>query len=108
MNPTTEHSFPISHWLCVRFAPVEAPSEKETPTPLREIFGKPDSICAVSVATVAHTSMVMLMSPLTLAMKDDGFPFRLTSLALELHFFSMYYEPRCPARLSTPSPRPLA
>ena len=38
---------------CVRFAPVEAPSEKETPTPLREIFGKPDSICAVSVATVA-------------------------------------------------------
>ena len=48
------------------------------------------------------------MSPLTLAMKDDGFPFRLTSLALELHFFSMYYEPRCPARLSTPSPRPLA
>ena len=44
--------------------------------------------------------MVMLMSPLTLAMKDDGFPFRLTSLALELHFFSMYYEPRCPARLN--------
>ncbi len=93
---------------CIRFAPVVAPSEKETPTPLREIFGKPDSICAVSVATFAHTSMVMLMSPLTLAMKDDGFPFRLTSLALELHFFSMYYEPRCPARLSTPSPRPLA
>ena len=30
------------------------------------------------------------MSPLTLAMKDDGFPFRLTPLALELHFFSMY------------------
>ena len=40
-------------------------------------------------ATRPGASQVMLMSPLTLAMAADSFPFRTTSTTLELHFFSM-------------------
>ena len=55
-----------------------------------EILAQPRCACAVSVASLAHTSMVMLMSCLTLAMDAEGYPFQLTCLTLELHFLSMY------------------
>ena len=59
-------------------------------TRLRAIFSQPECVCAVWVATLAHTAMVMLMSPLTLAMEQDKFSFRKTSTTLELHFLFMY------------------
>lgn len=80
-----------------RYAPVEdddperlngaAPARK---TSLRAIFSQPECVCAVWVATLAHTAMVMLMSPLTLAMEADDYSFRSTSTTLELHFVAMY------------------
>lgn len=62
----------------------------QQPRTVREIFSQVECVCAVCVASFAHTSMVCLMSPLTIAMDQDGFSFQTTSLTLETHFCAMY------------------
>ena len=57
---------------------------------LSSLMLQPRCLLAVSIATLAHTSMVMLMSPLVIAMQEAGFAERLTTLALEAHFLSMF------------------
>jgi MFS family permease len=45
---------------------------------------------AVSVAALAQTKMIMLMSPLVLAMANRGFPTHVARVTLEAHFFAMF------------------
>ncbi|KAJ1445684.1 major facilitator superfamily domain-containing protein [Pelagophyceae sp. CCMP2097] len=54
------------------------------------ILRERDCACAVLTASLAHTAMVALMSPLTIAMADERFSYDVTTTTLELHFLSMY------------------
>lgn len=56
----------------------------------KEIVTQPMFIVACTVATLAHTIMVMVMSNVTLAMDDSGFSFSKGSLTLEVHFLAMF------------------
>ena len=60
------------------------------PVPLARLMAQPRCVVAVAMATAAHTSMVMLMSPLTVAMRNAGLSAQLGDLALEVHFFCMF------------------
>eukprot|EP00322_Chrysochromulina_rotalis_P014436 CAMPEP_0115827524 /NCGR_PEP_ID=MMETSP0287-20121206/90_1 /TAXON_ID=412157 /ORGANISM="Chrysochromulina rotalis, Strain UIO044" /LENGTH=411 /DNA_ID=CAMNT_0003280687 /DNA_START=11 /DNA_END=1246 /DNA_ORIENTATION=- len=74
--------------LDVDRSPTEAP---ELPRPwLSTLMLQPRCVLAVSIATLAHTSMVMIMSPLVIAMAEAGFPEQITTITLEAHFFSMF------------------
>lgn len=55
-----------------------------------EIITQPRFIVSTTVATLAHTVMVMIMSNVTLAMDDSGFSFSKGSLTLEVHFLAMF------------------
>ena len=55
-----------------------------------EIIKQPMFVISCSVATIAHTMMVILMSNVTLAMKSDDYSLAATSLVMELHFFAMF------------------
>lgn len=57
---------------------------------LMEIITQPLFIVSCTVATLAHTMMVMVMSAVTLAMTADGYSFDDCSLVMELHFFAMF------------------
>ena len=54
-----------------------------------QIVSHPVFILSCTVATIAHTVMVMIMSNCALSMKDD-YSFRNTTLVLELHFLAMF------------------
>ena len=56
----------------------------------KEIITQPMFIVSCTVATLAHTIMVMVMSNVTLAMNDSGFSFSKGSLTLEVHFLAMF------------------
>lgn len=56
----------------------------------KEIVSQPMFIVACTVATLAHTIMVMIMSNVSLAMDHSGFSFQNTSLTLEVHFLAMF------------------
>lgn len=56
----------------------------------REIVTQPMFIVSCTVATLAHTIMVMIMSNVSLAMDDSGYGFGKSSLTLELHFLAMF------------------
>jgi MFS family permease len=56
----------------------------------KEIVSQPMFIVACTVATLAHTIMVMIMSNVTLAMDGSGFSFGKSSLTLEVHFLAMF------------------
>ena len=56
----------------------------------KEIVTQPMFIVACTVATLAHTIMVMVMSNVSLAMDHSGFSFGSTSLTLEVHFLAMF------------------
>ncbi len=47
-------------------------------------------ILSCSIATLAHTIMVMVMSNVSLEMSNHGYSFGATSLVMELHFFAMF------------------
>jgi MFS family permease len=55
-----------------------------------EIVTQPMFIVSCTVATLAHTVMVMIMSNVTLAMNDSGYSFGKGSLTLEVHFLAMF------------------
>jgi MFS family permease len=57
--------------------------------PLRKIISQPIFILSCTVATMAHTVMVMIMSNCTLAMKEE-YSFHLSTLVLETHFLAMF------------------
>lgn len=56
----------------------------------KEIVSQPMFMVACTVATLAHTIMVMIMSNVSLAMDNSGFAFHNTSLTLEVHFLAMF------------------
>lgn len=56
----------------------------------REIIAQPLFILSCTIATLAHTIMIMLMSNVTVDMNDHGYSFRVCSLVLELHFVAMF------------------
>lgn len=57
--------------------------------PLSTIVRQPLFIISCSIATIAHTVMVMVMSNCTLAMKED-YSFKTSTLVLEMHFLAMF------------------
>jgi hypothetical protein len=63
-----------------------APSHRRSPY---EIVSHPVFILSCTVATIAHTVMVMIMSNCALSMEDD-YSFQTTSLVLEFHFLAMF------------------
>mmetsp|Transcript_2140 Transcript_2140/g.3361 ORF Transcript_2140/g.3361 Transcript_2140/m.3361 type:complete len:577 (+) Transcript_2140:51-1781(+) len=58
--------------------------------PMEVIIVQPSFIVACTIATLAHTVMVMIMSNVSLAMQGSGFSFSKSSLTLELHFLAMF------------------
>jgi hypothetical protein len=54
-----------------------------------QIVSHPVFILSCTVATIAHTVMVMIMSNCALSMEDD-YSFHTTSLVLEFHFLAMF------------------
>jgi len=64
--------------------------EKKEKESLRDIITKPLFAVSCTVATLAHTMMVMVMSAVTLAMTADGYSFEECSLVMQLHFFAMF------------------
>ena len=83
------------------------------PPSLLSLMAQPRCMLAVAMATAAHTSMVMLMSPVTLAMEAAGFPslhagFNQVTFTLEMHFFSMVRSTHRPPGTRPPArPPPL-
>ena len=68
-------------------------------TPLLQLMTAPRCVAAICAATVAHTSMVMLMAPLTIVMHkgcDQHVPIgecwrtSIATIALEIHFVCMF------------------
>ena len=57
--------------------------------PLCTVITSPLFVLSCTIATLAHTVMVMIMSNCALAMKDD-YSFTMTTVVMELHFFSMF------------------
>jgi MFS family permease len=57
--------------------------------PLTEIASHPVFLLSCTVATIAHTVMVMIMSNCALSMEDD-YSFGTTSVVIELHFLGMF------------------
>lgn len=58
-------------------------------TPM-EICSQPLFIISCTVATLAHTIMVMIMSNVSLDMVDEGYSFHKSAQVMEVHFFSMF------------------
>lgn len=56
-----------------------------------QIMTQPLFILSCTVATMAHTVMVMIMSNCTLAMTAFGFSFGLETVVMEFHFFAMFF-----------------
>ena len=69
------------------------------PRALGAIFCRRRVLVAVSVATIAHTAMTMLMSPLTLAMEGYGFSFGATQVMLRACSARIPRASLCPRRL---------
>jgi MFS family permease len=55
-----------------------------------DIVLRPQFMLSCTIATLAHTIMVMLMSNVTVAMSDDNYSFTICSIVMELHFFAMF------------------
>ncbi len=66
------------------------PEEEEEIRTTWQIVLQPQFILSCTIATLAHTIMVMLMSNVTVDMKDNGYSFQLCSIVMELHFFAMF------------------
>lgn len=86
----------IVNWLTLYS--VNFPKKDETLSPANpllrrrsvyEIVSHPVFILSCTVATIAHTVMVAIMSNCAISM-DDDYSFRTTSLVLELHFLAMF------------------
>ena len=58
--------------------------------PLWRLVTQPDIGLAVAVTTLAHTTMLMLMGPVTLAIEAAGFSFEQASGVLTWHFLAMF------------------
>lgn len=58
--------------------------------PMSEIVSQDIFILSCTIATLAHTIMVMVMSNVSIDMQDNGFSFTASSLVMEFHFFAMF------------------
>jgi MFS family permease len=56
----------------------------------KEIITTPLFILSCTIATLAHTIMIMIMSNVSIDMINNGYSFRISSLVLELHFVAMF------------------
>lgn len=56
---------------------------------MKQILLSPLFVVSCSIATIAHTVMVMIMSNCALSM-DKDYSFFMTSLVMQFHFFSMF------------------
>lgn len=61
----------------------------QKPRPLRKILTSRMFVLSCTIATMAHTVMVMVMSNCALSM-DDDYSLQTTSLVMQFHFFSMF------------------
>jgi MFS family permease len=61
----------------------------QKPRPLSEIMTSRMFVLSCTIATMAHTVMVMVMSNCALSM-DKDYGLQLTSLVMQFHFFSMF------------------
>ena len=57
---------------------------------MREIVQQPMFILACTIATLAHTIMVMVMSNVSVDMNDHAYSINTSSVVMEIHFFSMF------------------
>lgn len=84
------------NWIVVALVNFPPPATGDSPLifkkgrPICEIISTPIFMLSCTVATVAHTVMVMIMSNCTLAMEDD-YSFQTATIVLELHFFAMFF-----------------
>ena len=69
--------------------PAFSKAEQLNHRPLSVIISSPLFILSCSIATIAHTVMVMVMSNCALSMQGD-YSFTTTTIVMELHFFSMF------------------
>ena len=88
MAPPTVPPLTSSSSAATPMAPPPVPPPPRRP--LQTLVAQPRCLVAIGIATVAQTSMVMLMSPLVLAMQDLSFASATRTLTYELHFASMY------------------
>lgn len=56
----------------------------------REIVTQPMFIVSCTVATLAHTIMIMIMSNVSVAMDDSGYGLSKSSMTLQFHFLAMF------------------
>jgi len=54
------------------------------------IIQQPLFLLSCTIATLAHTIMVMVMSTVSLEMQNTGYSLSATALVMELHFFAMF------------------
>lgn len=64
--------------------------QQKPPRSTGEIVSQPLFILSCTIATLAHTIMVMLMSNVSVEMSNHGYSFAKSSLTLELHFVAMF------------------
>ena len=81
-------NFPSTEELRTSLA-LSAPPSYEKPRPIMEILTSPLFMLSCSIATIAHTVMVMVMSNCALSM-DTDYSFFKTSLVMQFHFFAMF------------------
>lgn len=88
----------------VRFPPAKGRDEKQSPSSSRSISfreapetrstwticSQPLFVISCTIATLAHTIMVMIMSNVSVDMNHNGYSFSNSSLTLELHFVAMF------------------
>lgn len=70
----------------------DSPFEGALRTPLLQLLVRVDVLLAVGIATCAHTSMLILMGPVTIAIQECNGDFSFTTAAyvLMVHFLCMY------------------
>lgn len=83
-------NFPSTDELRTSVAlPGPPPADLVKPRPIMTILTSPLFMLSCSIATIAHTVMVMVMSNCALAM-DTDYSFTMTSLVMQFHFFAMF------------------
>ena len=84
-----------------------APTTASSTAPsLLELLRRPGCATAIAIGTLAQTAMVVLMSPLALAMDELGFEPWARTLTYELHCARARRQ--CPAQIALPRPYNLA
>lgn len=76
--------------MAVQFPPTPSKEAGVTERSLAVILSNRITLIAVASATLANSAMVMLMSPITLAMEANGYTYLMALTVLEFHFLGMF------------------